>query len=128
MIWYSVIFEANLYLSIFVWSSDILIFVFMNVVILFVFNDFNDWIYQFRFKTIATLHSELLAVSTTGYLYQWCWTDLIPQRADNPTGNHPRWCIRIRVQLLYLDLSLILKFRNNTQTKLLFLASFCNVN
>ena len=34
MIWYSVIFAANLYLSRFVWSSDILNFVFMNVVIL----------------------------------------------------------------------------------------------
>ena len=34
IIWYSVIFAANLYLSIFVWSSDILNFVFMNVVIL----------------------------------------------------------------------------------------------
>ncbi len=34
IIWYSVIFAANLYLSIFLWSSDILNFVFMNVVIL----------------------------------------------------------------------------------------------
>ncbi len=34
IIWYTVIFAANLYLSIFVWSSDILNFVFMNVVIL----------------------------------------------------------------------------------------------
>ncbi len=34
MIWYSVIFAANLYSSIFVWSSDILNFVLMNVVIL----------------------------------------------------------------------------------------------
>ena len=34
IIWYSVVFAANLYLSIFVWSSDILNFVFMNVVIL----------------------------------------------------------------------------------------------
>ena len=48
-------------------------------------------VYLFRFKTIAALHSELLAVSTSGYLYQWCWTDLVPQRADNPTGNHPRY-------------------------------------
>ena len=29
-------------------------------------------------------------MSTTGYLYQWCWTDLAPQRSDNLTGNHPR--------------------------------------
>lgn len=43
-----------------------------------------------RFTSITALHSELLAVSTTGYLYQWCWTDLSPQRSDNPTGNHPR--------------------------------------
>ena len=34
IIWYYVIFAANLYLSIFIWSSDILNFVFMNVVIL----------------------------------------------------------------------------------------------
>ena len=43
-----------------------------------------------RFSSIAALHSELLAVSTTGYLYQWCWTDLSPPRAENLTGNHPR--------------------------------------
>jgi len=34
IIWYTVIFAANLYLSIFVWSSDILNFVFINVIIL----------------------------------------------------------------------------------------------
>ena len=34
IIWYTVIFASNLYLSIFVWSSDILNFVFVNVVIL----------------------------------------------------------------------------------------------
>ena len=33
MIWYSVMFGATLYLSIFIWSSDFLKFVFMNVVI-----------------------------------------------------------------------------------------------
>ncbi len=38
MIWYSVIFAANLYLTIFVWSSDIVNFVFMNVVILFFYS------------------------------------------------------------------------------------------
>merc|ERR1719402_141916 len=43
-----------------------------------------------RFSAIAALHSELLAVSTTGHLYQWCWTDLSPQRAENLQGNHPR--------------------------------------
>ena len=35
IIWYSVLFEANLYLLLFVLSSNILNFVFMNVVILF---------------------------------------------------------------------------------------------
>ena len=44
-----------------------------------------DWLG--RFSMIAALHSELLAVSTSGYLYQWCWTDLAPQRPDNPTGQ-----------------------------------------
>ena len=43
-----------------------------------------------RFSTIAALHSELVAVSTSGYLYQWLWTDLSPPRSDVMTGNHPR--------------------------------------
>ena len=43
-----------------------------------------------RFSSIAALHSELVAVSTSGYLYQWLWTDLSPPRSDVMTGNHPR--------------------------------------
>ena len=43
-----------------------------------------------RFSCIAALHSELIAVSSSGCLYQWCWTDLSPPRAENPSGNHPR--------------------------------------
>ncbi len=39
IIWYSVIFAATLYLTIFVWSSDFLIFAFINVAILV----FLDW-------------------------------------------------------------------------------------
>ena len=34
IIWYTVIFKATVYLSIFVWSSDFLNFVFVNIVIL----------------------------------------------------------------------------------------------
>ena len=48
------------------------------------------WPGSVRFTSIAALHSELLAVSTSGFLYQWCWTDLSPPRCDNLTGNHPR--------------------------------------
>ena len=48
------------------------------------------WPGQVRFTSIAALHSELLAISTSGYLYQWCWTDLSPPRAEVLTGNHPR--------------------------------------
>ena len=40
IIWYSVIFAANLYLSKFVWSSDILNFFFKNVVILVINKNF----------------------------------------------------------------------------------------
>uniref|UniRef100_A0A0K2U4A3 E3 ubiquitin-protein ligase UBR5 n=1 Tax=Lepeophtheirus salmonis TaxID=72036 RepID=A0A0K2U4A3_LEPSM len=43
-----------------------------------------------RFFKIVALHSELVAVSTSGQLYHWRWCDLSPFRADNPTGNHPR--------------------------------------
>ena len=35
-----------------------------------------------RFTAIAALHSELVAVSSSGHLYQWCWTDLSPQRGE----------------------------------------------
>lgn len=31
-----------------------------------------------RFSHIAALHSELVAVSTTGQLYQWRWADKDP--------------------------------------------------
>ena len=43
-----------------------------------------------KFAKIAALHSELVAVSDRGHLYQWRWCDLTPFRGDNPTGNHPR--------------------------------------
>lgn len=33
-----------------------------------------------RFTMIAGLHSELIAVSTTGQLYQWRWCDSEPYR------------------------------------------------
>ena len=43
-----------------------------------------------RFTKIAVLHSELVAVSSNGHLYQWRWCDMTPFRGDNPSGNHPR--------------------------------------
>ena len=43
-----------------------------------------------KFAKIAALHSELVAVSDKGHLYQWRWCDLTPFRGDNPSGNHPR--------------------------------------
>ena len=43
-----------------------------------------------RFIKIAVLHSELVAVSSNGHLYQWRWCDMTPFRGDNPSGNHPR--------------------------------------
>lgn len=41
-----------------------------------------------RFIKIAALHSELVAVSASGHLYQWRWCDMTPFRGDNPSG----WC------------------------------------
>ncbi len=43
-----------------------------------------------KFVKIAALHSELVAVSDKGHLYQWRWCDMTPFRGDNPSGNHPR--------------------------------------
>ncbi len=43
-----------------------------------------------RFAKIVVLHSELVAVSEKGHLYQWRWCDMTPFRGDNPSGNHPR--------------------------------------
>ena len=55
ILWYSVIFAANLYLSIFVWSSDILNFVFMNVVILVAY-EISCWLF------VVTLPINLLVL------------------------------------------------------------------
>lgn len=44
-----------------------------------------------RFTHIATLHSELIAVSTRGELHQWRWADSEPYRHhDNPNIFHPK--------------------------------------
>lgn len=44
-----------------------------------------------RFSHIAALHSELVAVSTTGQLYQWRWADHNAyMHADNPNIHHPK--------------------------------------
>ncbi len=39
-----------------------------------------------KFVKIAALHSELVAVSSSGHLYQWRWCDMTPFRGDNPSG------------------------------------------
>ena len=45
---------------------------------------------RLRFVKIASLSTELIAVSEKGILYQWRWSDMTPHRHDNPNGNHPR--------------------------------------
>ena len=55
IIWYSVIFAANLYLSIYVWSSDMLNFVFMNVVILVLHGILKNITYLFLWNTLLEI-------------------------------------------------------------------------
>ncbi|XP_022901003.2 E3 ubiquitin-protein ligase hyd isoform X2 [Onthophagus taurus] len=44
-----------------------------------------------RFTQIATLFSELIALSTTGHIYQWRWNDPEPYKhPDNPNIHHPK--------------------------------------
>ncbi|XP_075236131.1 E3 ubiquitin-protein ligase hyd isoform X1 [Lycorma delicatula] len=43
-----------------------------------------------RFTNIAALHSELVAVSVTGQLYQWKWSDMDPYRHIESTIHHPK--------------------------------------
>ncbi|XP_020295718.1 E3 ubiquitin-protein ligase UBR5 isoform X3 [Pseudomyrmex gracilis] len=44
-----------------------------------------------RFVQIVSLYSELIAVSTTGQLYQWKWTETEPYKnPENPTVHHPK--------------------------------------
>ncbi|XP_069947908.1 E3 ubiquitin-protein ligase UBR5 isoform X2 [Cherax quadricarinatus] len=44
-----------------------------------------------RFSHIAALHSELVAVSTTGQLYQWRWADKDPYvHPELPSVHHPK--------------------------------------
>lgn len=44
-----------------------------------------------RFTHIAALHSELVAVSTTGQLYQWRWADKDPYtHPELPNVHHPK--------------------------------------
>lgn len=45
---------------------------------------------RLKFVKIASLNTELIAVSEKGILYQWRWADMTPCRHDNPNGNHPR--------------------------------------
>ncbi|XP_014221919.1 E3 ubiquitin-protein ligase hyd isoform X2 [Trichogramma pretiosum] len=44
-----------------------------------------------RFVNIACLHSELIAVSSVGQLYQWRWSDAEPYKnLENPNIHHPK--------------------------------------
>ncbi|XP_044743814.1 E3 ubiquitin-protein ligase UBR5 isoform X2 [Chrysoperla carnea] len=44
-----------------------------------------------RFVSIGALHSELIALSSTGQIHQWRWSDLEPYRhPDNPNVHHPK--------------------------------------
>lgn len=44
-----------------------------------------------RFIQIAALYSELIAVSATGHLYQWKWSDPEPYKhLENPNVHHPK--------------------------------------
>ncbi|XP_014208162.1 E3 ubiquitin-protein ligase UBR5 isoform X2 [Copidosoma floridanum] len=44
-----------------------------------------------RFTQIAALYSELIAISSTGQLYQWRWSDSEPYKhPDNPNIHHPK--------------------------------------
>lgn len=40
-----------------------------------------------RFTQIATLYSELIALSTTGQLYQWKWNDPEPYKHPDVCAN-----------------------------------------
>ena len=48
-----------------------------------------------RFVKIAALHSELVAVSASGHLYQWRWCDMTPFRGDNPSGTSCKLSIKV---------------------------------
>ncbi|XP_012274394.1 E3 ubiquitin-protein ligase UBR5 isoform X2 [Orussus abietinus] len=44
-----------------------------------------------RFVQIASLYSELIAISVTGQLYQWRWADSEPYKhPENPNIHHPK--------------------------------------
>ncbi|KAG7207185.1 hypothetical protein KM043_008872 [Ampulex compressa] len=44
-----------------------------------------------RFVQIAALYSELIAISATGHLYQWKWSDTEPYKhPENPNVHHPK--------------------------------------
>ena len=46
-----------------------------------------------EFSQIAAMHSELVAISTDGKLYQWCWDSILPYHSEESGGVdmfHPR--------------------------------------
>ncbi|TGZ52597.1 Uncharacterized protein DBV15_10853 [Temnothorax longispinosus] len=44
-----------------------------------------------RFVQIASLYSELIAISVSGQLYQWKWTESEPYKnTENPNVHHPK--------------------------------------
>ncbi|KAK5646050.1 hypothetical protein RI129_004514 [Pyrocoelia pectoralis] len=59
---------------------------------LWISDDLEFWPDSFgRFTQIAALYSELIALSSTGQIYQWRWNDLEPYKhPDNPNIHHPK--------------------------------------
>lgn len=44
-----------------------------------------------KFTQMATLYSELIALSTTGQIYQWKWNEHEPYKhPENPNVHHPK--------------------------------------
>ncbi|XP_017846381.1 E3 ubiquitin-protein ligase hyd isoform X2 [Drosophila busckii] len=43
-----------------------------------------------RFKTIGALYSEFIALSETGELHQWRWSELEPHKSDADNVYHPK--------------------------------------
>lgn len=60
---------------------------------LYVSEQLENWPGDRKFTHIAAIHSELIAVSTTGQLFQWKWSESEPYRcqiAENSIVYHPK--------------------------------------
>ncbi|CAG9865425.1 unnamed protein product [Phyllotreta striolata] len=63
-----------------------------NACPLWISDDLEFWPEPFlKFTQMATLYSELIAVSSTGQLYQWKWNEHEPYKhPENPNVHHPK--------------------------------------